>query len=240
MAKRKRKVSLFEAIGGDSGRLLQMPSWLQPGESGSAPTATERPATALKQPPGLDTPIAAKSTREAGEPMIAVVDSRLRLTLGYVSCLVICIGLIVLLAGAYKLGKGPAAATVTGGGDASNALGGRTSAADADAYVFKAAQDEAEGLLPQSGPVLVVQDNVASLENAKAIQRYLRTMGYTPFVHVDGARIAILDTVKVGEMSEADLKDYRQRLADLGKDVQWKLRAQYGFHKAQVVLIAPQ
>ena len=227
MAKHKTSAALFEVIARGDSKGLKTPSWVNGDDSAAA---AERPATSLKRPPGLDG--SAQSQAQApteSEPMAALIAGRLRLNLGYISCLVISLGLIVLLAAAYKLGQAgrPAPTGKTTAGQ-SGMFGDRTGGDRA--YSYEQAQQAAESLLPSVGrDILIIQSGVASMEDAKAIQKYLWSRGLTPLVHQQNNLISVLDTADVSNMTAEDLQTYKKRLADWGSDPQWLLGRKYKF-----------
>jgi len=232
MAKRKPNAALFEVIARGDAKGLKTPSWVKGGQSGSP--AAERPAASLKHPPGLDGAAATEAAPTPSadvDPIAAIVDGRVRLNFGYVSCLVISLAAIVLLAAAYKLGQSSRPAP-----GESTAAGLPPLFPDGDGaertYDYDQAQQAALELLPGPGQsILIIEDNVASIQDAMAIQQYLWAKGLTPLVNQKQGddRFNILDTVKVNSMTADELKAYQDRLAAWGKDPQWSLGDRYRF-----------
>jgi hypothetical protein len=102
VTKKKDSVALFEVISksrqkrGDSD--LGVPGWIEPPEAprqqAEKPSVPARQAAAIPQAPSR--PV---------EPAIGVVGGRLTVSLNYVSCMVIAMGLLVLLLAAFWLGR---------------------------------------------------------------------------------------------------------------------------------------
>ena len=129
MAKRKKSVALFELIGGNAARKeLNLPEWAQRRRAAdSASAAAPRQAVRLRQPAGFGPSESATAERPApAEPLsrpqgagpVRIHDGRLHLSLGYVSCLVAALGLIILMVAFYKLGQANAGGSVDAKGAA--------------------------------------------------------------------------------------------------------------------------
>jgi len=112
VTKKKDSVALFEVISksrqkrGDSD--LGVPGWIEPPEA--PPQQAEAPPVPVRQaeaPPSPARQAAAipQAPSRPVEPAIGVVGGRLMVSLNYVSCLVIAMGLLVLLVAAFWLGR---------------------------------------------------------------------------------------------------------------------------------------
>jgi len=237
MAKRKANTALFEVIAGSEKDGVRTPSWIRPGDR---PSNDQRPPVPLRQRPGLDeAPAAAKPRREI-EPIIRIDGRHLRLTFGSVSGAIAAMVALLLLAGAYKLGHlvGHRAAgdrTSTAGWSSVYGDGGD----EAAGYDFEAAQTEALARLDGKDRVLIIAEGIASLVDAQAIQHYLWSEGFMPYVHHDATGLySVLDTADLNEMTTGDLNDRRQVLARLGGQSAWHLRSKYDFSQSRVSALA--
>ena len=81
--------------------------------------------------------------------------------------------------------------------------------------------------------ILIIQTGVASMEDAKAIQKYLWSKGLTPLVHQQSNLISVLDTADISNMTAEELQTYKQRLADWGSDPQWLFGRKYKFDQTE-------
>ena len=111
MSKKKDSVALFEVISKSRQRRseagLNIPGWMGPGqgsEGAESPPPSETPAAPTRSPT-----IGPPATREA---MVSTAGGELRLALNYFSCIVAAFALVLLLAGAFWLGRVTAGAPV--------------------------------------------------------------------------------------------------------------------------------
>ncbi|MFW6155194.1 MAG: hypothetical protein ACOC95_08260 [Planctomycetota bacterium] len=233
MAKRKRSAALFEVIAGAEKDGVRTPSWIRPGDR---PAGEQRTAVPVRQPPGLDDAPPADPPSRAVEPIIRKDGRHVHLTFGSVSGAIAAMVALLLLAGAYKVGHlvgHRAAADRTSSAGVSSLFG--DGADEAAGYNYDAAQQAALDRLPATGRILIIAEGIASLADAQAIQDYLWSEGFMPYVHRDASgRFVVLDTANLAEMTPKDVDDRRQALETLGRKPAWQLKDKYDFSGSRV------
>lgn len=227
MAKRKDAAALFDvfshgknAAKGAKGnaKALRIPGWAQPTKT---PTASQTPASPLKQPPGLEPtanvpaqpampetfePVmdgqalpASADDLQAGvtqAPLASIEQGRLRLNLNYISCSVLALGLLLVVLGAYKLGQlsGRRQVAPASGPAQMGGLVGQSSEAGQAPVKDSFDHEKLQALAAQrvaGHKYLYVEQNVPSRDDAVAIQRYLWENGREAIVE-EGSRGAYL------------------------------------------------
>lgn len=110
MARKKDSVALFEVISKSQAKHLEsdmsVPRWITGSEEPEKPSAPD-------ERPRVEPDRAAPTMREPGgpaEPMFATAGGRLRVSLNYLTCTIIVLGLVLALAGAFVLGRATAPA----------------------------------------------------------------------------------------------------------------------------------
>lgn len=252
MAKRKDSTALFEVInrGKPTPATMHLPEWAQPQVDHPVEQANPIPRApkTLRQPPGLNgqaempasspapsmaeyaSPGAPQAMREK---VLAVVHNRLHLNLGYASCGIAAAILLVLLVASYKLGQ----------------ASGRNQMAPKSAQVAQATkpdfpQDQLQARLESlpKGWYMVIQSDVATWEDATAIQRYLyKVQGIdTGIRKVDDATFWVVfldrsfmpDKSSSREQMQEDANKFYNSLVELGKKPDWQLKDRYNFAQA--------
>ncbi|NQU76515.1 MAG: hypothetical protein HQ546_09415 [Planctomycetes bacterium] len=247
MGKRKKTAALFEVISRQTGKEVRVPLWVKAGESTDTVSVEgHRSGAPLKQPPGFDptvlvsAPMSAPAKMQKVAPVIAIEGSRLKLSLSYISCIVLGLGLIVLLFGFYKLGQATAP-HVRGqsepGGQSAEAMGGPPAVVAGSDYNYEAVQSEATRRWNKGGKFPVIQGLVANMDDARAIQKYLWQAGYAPLISQDAnKKLMVLDTLDMTDATNEELSAYAENLERLGNSKQWQLG--YNFkHGKQLQLI---
>ena len=101
MAKKKDSMALFEVISKSREKRsrgeMGVPDWMGHSEQGAPPQAE---ASTTSTPPAIP--------RAARKPAVVKTGGQLQVTLNYISCLALALGLVVLLAGAFWLGRSTA------------------------------------------------------------------------------------------------------------------------------------
>ena len=114
MVKKRNSVALFEVISKSKEKSSQadmgVPAWMGGTAQDEDAPKPDSPVPAAPKLP----PLPAPPVRTA--PLMTTAGGRLQLSLNYVSCLVIAVGLVLLLAGAFWLGRKTAPAPQTGEG----------------------------------------------------------------------------------------------------------------------------
>ena len=111
MVRKKDSVALFEVISKSRGKHqesgMSVPRWITGSEEPEEPASPEerlrvepdRPAPTMREPSG------------PAEPMFATSGRRLKVSLNYLSCTIVVLGLVLALAGAFALGRATAPAS---------------------------------------------------------------------------------------------------------------------------------
>jgi len=223
MGKRKGSRSLFEVMSSKARRNVRVPDWMS--------HATDERGDPVHPPPaGEGRPAAAPEERTVPtrEPMVGVVDGRLQLNLGYLTCLIVCLGLVVLLAGAYRLGqvtagtgeepRDPQETKKPDGSEGANRGGHGTGRQELTI------RERTLQRWNRGGTFVVIQGNVLSREDAVEIQKYLHTKGYLPVVYpTDNGRYKVYDTLDTTGWTPSQVREYVDRLEVLGRDQKYKL-----------------
>ena len=104
MVKKKNSIALFEVISKSkesrSAADMGVPAWMGGEQQDAVPQAAPRMAPSAPKPP--PPPVAPRS-RTA--PLLAIAGQRLQFSLNYISCLILAAALLVLLGGAFWLGR---------------------------------------------------------------------------------------------------------------------------------------
>ncbi len=212
MGKRKGSRSLFEVMGTKAQKNVRVPDWMARGGAEGA----ESPRTASAE----DHPVAVPALPRG--PTVSVVAGRLRLNLNYLTCLLLCLGLVVLLVGAYKLGQATAS---TGDGDGQPGPAvkpGNGDPTDPDdpgpGPGEQSVQAEAVERIKRGGVVLVIQGAVNTEAEAFEIQEYLAGEGFVPAVRQNmDATYRVYDSRDTTGWSDEQLIKYVNRLEELGR-----------------------
>ncbi len=233
MAKRKASTALFEVISRTDKAGVRTPSWIRPGDR---PADEQRASVPLHQPAGLDGMQPTARPHGQVEPLVRIDGRHLRLTFGSVSGAIAAVVALLLLGGAYKVGHlvgHRAAAGRTASAGVPSLFDGGDGAAG---YSYDAAQQEALRRLDGKDRVLVVAENIASAQDARAIHRYLWSEGLMPYVLRDEAtgRFSVLDTADLGEMAPEDVEQRREALMKLGRKASWPLKDTHDFSRSRV------
>ncbi len=230
MAKPKRSTPLFEVMGQRTRRQVNVPTWVKPAEKeATPPPVAEAPVTKpLKRPPGLDAKPQAISQPTDSDKIVSIADGRLRLALNFVSCLVAALGLLVLLAAAFAWGRAtvPSPESTIGVSEDEKDNTGKPD----DIHQIQA---EAKAMIDRAGPTgrfMVIQGHVDSVEDAKKIQKYLKSNGFYPYVApLRNGGFQIYDAMNQNHRSPQDIAQYAALLATYGRSPEWPLSAKYNF-----------
>lgn len=248
MVKRKHAAALFEVI--SKGKEAQkggmhVPGWAgkvlphaQPAAPPPEPVAPEavqplgtaapplpsRPAVPLVQPPRRE-PAMADADVQPAEPLVQVSGGRLKLSLNYVSCGVVCLAVALVFLLGYVLGHSSGSKQATG---TPMSLGGPNPAPTPvqrdDVFDRLQAQDSQR----TAGKwYLTVQSNVESLDDAKAIQRFLDSKTIATTIWSAGSTFVVYDLKGFAAKTGREIDAQAKLLADLGKAPDWKLSGKY-------------
>lgn len=241
MAKRKLNAALFEVIAREGHKGIETPSWAK-GETPAGPSVPAgeppRQSVKLKQPPGFAAadatqPSVSPAPVGSTEPVMTWSEGRLKLSLGYVSTVVASVGLLVLLALAFAIGRSTAPGEAGSGRamDFGAAQAPRTGSFDVNAVMNAAARR-----LEAGGEFLVVQKNIAGEADALAIVEYLWRAGYTPYYEAQTdrpGRFVVADTKDLAGLSRQEKQRYAEVIETLGARQDWALRDRYGFRQGE-------
>lgn len=239
MAKRKDTTALFEVINRGKGvpKRVELPAWAEPSQAQAAPAPDAPPPAAPEEqpaPPAAAGPQEAPALPAAPRAAAAWIDGgrlNVRLSLNYVTCTVAALVAVGLLVAAYVLGQASGRRHVAG-----------PPAPAAAAPVFEAQkglQTRFAALPP--GDYMIVQNNVLTMEDATAIQKFLYENGIDAGIRDAGnGRFQVIELYnyasrtqaeqsRMAAKAEATAKTLRE---NLGTAASWRLRDRYNFAEA--------
>lgn len=169
VAKKKDSVALFEVISKSKQKCresgMAVPSWMGPADAESDADRSQ-----FETPPVQRVPTPAHAPTE---PMLSTDGGRLKMSLNYVSCIVICCGIVLLLVLAFWLGR--TTASLSAVGDSAKTLPKQTAKADISERPSTPAQREpGKYYLVIQGLQGLTQEHLSA---AWDIQRYLKSNG---------------------------------------------------------------
>jgi hypothetical protein len=204
-----------------------------PGAVVKTPAASAAPAPA---PAAASTASRAREeTRPVAERLAAVVGGRLRVSLSYPICVAAALGLVVLLVGAFRLGRhqtSTAAPPAAAQSASPNPIAPAPVAGNG--FDFDKSQILGEARYNAEKRYLMVEPSVASKADAVAICEWLYNNGFVPWAANDNDRIVVIALPKEPGGSADTFNKQAASLRELGKSRGWKLRDRYTFAQARV------
>jgi len=272
VSKKKDSKALFEVLGGQGKSKMGVPGWFgQPGPG--EPARPEAPApqpppvpdgpvpSAVAEPPRTEAPVAprrapravaqarpapAGRTTEPGDPMLSISGGRVRISLNQISAVVVAATLILLLFGAYQLGRSSAAPDDPGDGqtvkaphkpDVLNPDGRPPGVVPVPRPPVTTPPDEFSGMVPNDAKrktgcsYWVIQGSVQTYDDAMAIKKFLYKQGVDATIHrmPAGPKFLVLDMTGFASKNHPDADKRRTLLDNLGSRYKVLSQGRYSF-----------
>ena len=233
MAKKKGSKTLIELINAapaKASKQLGVPAWFE--QAGNAPAQPDAPEGAA--PPPMP-PAAGGQTGVQTEPAVRVSGGMIELSLSPLSALLIGVGVIVLIFGAFLLGRRSVVPAPAPTGNKTEAplrpdvlrISGRPRVVPVPAPPAVGPREAAVGMALDNTPrkkeryYLVIQSILPEYENAYKIKRFLHTRGIRATIHQTSTNrflVKDLQPFKANRWSDQEVTQYVQRIEQLGRE----------------------